>query len=38
MLEAHRALHQLIDQELVLLEEEVLMVPDPESLNAVLDA
>jgi CRP-like cAMP-binding protein len=38
MLEAHRALHQLIDQELLTLEDEVLKVPDPENLNAVLDA
>lgn len=38
MLEAHRALHQLIDQEVVALEEDVLKVPDPEALNAVLDA
>jgi CRP-like cAMP-binding protein len=38
MLEAHRAIHQLIDQELVTLEDEVLRVPDPETLNAVLDA
>jgi len=38
MLEAHRALHQLIDQDLVNLDEDVLRVPDPEVLNAALDA
>jgi CRP-like cAMP-binding protein len=38
MLEAHRALHQLIDRELVSLEDDVLQVPDREALNASLDA
>ena len=38
MLEAHRALHQLIDRELVTLDDEVLRIPDPEALSAALDA
>jgi CRP/FNR family cyclic AMP-dependent transcriptional regulator len=38
MLEAHRALHQLLDHKLVTLSEDVLTVPDREALNGVLDA
>ena len=37
MLEAHRALHQLIDQKLIQLIEDVVMVPDREALSATLD-
>jgi hypothetical protein len=37
MLEAHRAIHQLIDEDLVSLEDEILRVPAPENLNAILD-
>jgi CRP-like cAMP-binding protein len=38
MLEAHRALHQLLDRKLVNLAENVLTVPDREALNGALDA
>ena len=38
MLEAHRALHQLIERDLVNLEDDVLQVPDREALSAALDA
>jgi CRP-like cAMP-binding protein len=38
MLEAHRALHQLIDRELVSLANDELLVPDREALLASLDA
>jgi hypothetical protein len=38
MLEAHRAVHQLMDRELVQLANEELIVPDREALCAVLDA
>jgi CRP-like cAMP-binding protein len=38
MLEAHRALHQLLERKLVHLADEVLTVPDREALNASLDA
>ncbi len=38
MLEAHRALHQLLDQKLVRLVDDVLMTPDVEVLSACLDA
>jgi CRP-like cAMP-binding protein len=38
MLEAHRALHQLIDRELVQLANDELLVPDREALLASLDA
>ena len=37
MLEAHRALHQLLDRKLVHLESEVLHVPDVEALNGILE-
>ena len=37
MLEAHRALHQLLEQKLVQLAEDVLTVPDREALAACLD-
>ena len=38
MLEAHRALHQLLDQKLVKLVDDVLTTPDVERLSACLDA
>ncbi len=38
MLEAHRALHQLLDQKLVRLVDDVLTTPDVEKLSACLDA
>lgn len=38
MLEAHRALHQLLERKLVQLVEDVLTVPDREALSAALDA
>ena len=38
MLEAHRALHQLFDRKLLLLEDDVLYVPDQEALSRYLDA
>ena len=38
MLEAHRALHQLIDRKLVRLVEDTLTVPDREALSGALDA
>jgi CRP/FNR family cyclic AMP-dependent transcriptional regulator len=38
MLEAHRALHQLLDERLVRLVDDVLMAPDVERLSACLDA
>jgi len=38
MLEAHRAVHQLMDRELVLLENDELIAPDREKLLACLDA
>jgi CRP/FNR family cyclic AMP-dependent transcriptional regulator len=38
ILEAHRALHQLLDQKLVRLVDDVIMVKDVESLSASLDA
>lgn len=37
MLEAHRALHQLLDRKLVVLEDDVLRIPDCESLGGFLD-
>lgn len=37
MLEAHRALHQLFDRKLVVLEDDVLHVPDTEALHGFLD-
>jgi hypothetical protein len=37
MLEAHRALHQLFDRKLVVLEDEVLHVPDCDSLAGFLE-
>ncbi|MEM7413596.1 MAG: Crp/Fnr family transcriptional regulator [Myxococcota bacterium] len=37
MLEAHRALHQLFDRKLALLEDDVLLVPDTEALNQFLE-
>jgi CRP-like cAMP-binding protein len=37
MLEAHRALHQLFDRRLAVLEDDVLHVPDPEALNDFLE-
>jgi CRP-like cAMP-binding protein len=37
MLEAHRALHQLLDQKLVRLVDDVLMTPDVERLSGCLD-
>ena len=37
MLEAHRALHQLLDRELVQLVNDELLVPDREALLACLD-
>jgi CRP/FNR family cyclic AMP-dependent transcriptional regulator len=37
MFEAHRALHRLFDRKLVHLVDDVLMVPDLESLSACLD-
>jgi CRP-like cAMP-binding protein len=37
MLEAHRALHQLFDQRLLRLTEDVLVVPDLEALSGCLD-
>lgn len=37
MLEAHRALHQLLDQKLLRLVDEVLMAPDVDRLSAALD-
>ncbi len=36
MLEAHRGLHQLLEQKVVTLGDDVLSVPDREALNAVL--
>lgn len=38
MLEAHRALHQLLDQKLVRLVDDVLTTPDVDLLSAALDA
>jgi CRP-like cAMP-binding protein len=38
MLEAHRALHQLLDRKLVALTEEALTVPDREALHEALEA
>lgn len=38
MLEAHRALHQLLDQKLVRLVDDVLTTPDVDRLSACLDA
>jgi hypothetical protein len=38
MLEAHRAVHQLMDRELIALENDMLVVPDREALCACLDA
>ena len=38
MLEAHRALHQLLDRKLVSLEEDVLYIPDQDALTQFLDA
>ena len=38
MREAHRALHQLFDRKLLLLEDDVLRVPDHEALSRYLDA
>ena len=38
MLEAHRALHQLLDQNLVRLVDDVLTTPDVDLLSACLDA
>ncbi len=38
MLEAHRALHQLLDQKLVRLVDDVLVTPDVDKLSACLDA
>ena len=37
MLEVHRALHQLFDRKLVMLEDDVLHIPDCEALNGFLD-
>jgi hypothetical protein len=37
MLEAHRALHQLIDHKLIQVIEDVVMVPDRDALSATLD-
>jgi CRP-like cAMP-binding protein len=37
MLEAHRALHQLFDRQLVVLVDDVLTIPDPDALNASLE-
>ncbi len=38
MMEAHRALHQLLDQKLVRLVDDVLTAPDLEKLSACLDS
>ncbi len=38
LLEAHRALHQLIDRKVIRLVDDVLMAPDVELLSACLDA
>jgi len=38
MRDAHRALHQLFDRKLLLLEDDVLHVPDHEALSRFLDA
>jgi CRP/FNR family cyclic AMP-dependent transcriptional regulator len=38
MLEAHRALHQLLNQKLVQLVDDVLVAPDVDRLSACLDA
>ncbi len=38
MLEAHRALHQLLDQKLVRLVDDVLLAPDVETLSSCLDS
>ena len=38
MLEAHRALHQLLDQKLVRLVDDVLVTPDVDRLSSCLDA
>jgi CRP-like cAMP-binding protein len=38
LLEAHRALHQLLDRKLVHLVEDTLLAPDLEALSACLDA
>jgi CRP-like cAMP-binding protein len=38
MLEAHRALHQLLNQKLVQLVDDVLIAPDVDRLSACLDA
>jgi DNA-binding IclR family transcriptional regulator len=37
MLEAHRALHQLLDRKLLSLADDVLLVPDLEALTASLE-
>ena len=37
MLEAHRALHQLLDQKLVSLQDDVVVAPDVDRLSACLD-
>jgi len=37
MLEAHRALHRLLERELLQLVDDALVVPDPEKLSACLD-
>jgi len=38
LLEAHQAIHQLLDQKLVRLVDDVLVARDVESLSACLDA
>jgi len=38
LIEAHRALHQLLDRKLVHLVEDTLLAPDLEALSACLDA
>jgi CRP/FNR family cyclic AMP-dependent transcriptional regulator len=38
MLEAHRAMHQLLDQKLVRLVDDILVAPDVEALSSALDA
>ncbi len=38
MLEAHRALHQLLDQKLIRFVDDVLVTPDVDRLSACLDA
>lgn len=37
MLEAHRALHQLIDRKLAVFDDDALHVPDPDALSGFLD-